>query len=1026
MKKILIGCLVLINTVIYSQTFTEWHDPSVNSINRETMHSAYFAYENRDLAIKNSPEKSKNYISLNGKWKFSWVENADERPTDFYKTNYQDGLWDEIEVPGIWEVNGYGDAVYVNSRFAWDYIMKPEPPKVPTQQNNVGSYRREIEIPENWDGKEVYFNMGAISSCVYLWVNGKFVGYSEDRKLEPEFNITKYLNKGKNLICFQIFRWCDGTYVELQDFWRLSGTSRDMYLYARQPLHIKDYTVISDLDSKYKNGLFKISTKFDKNIVAANKGASVKFELKNAYGKTVWSGKKNVNGANVEISTRIKNVAQWSAEIPNLYNLLISLNDKDGNLIEIIPQRVGFRKIEIKKGLLLVNGKPILIKGVNRHEVDPDKAYVVSKEMMEKDVKIMKMNNINAVRTCHYPNDVYFYELCDKYGIYVVNEANIEAHGYEKIAKMENWIPTHIERTTRLVERDKNVPSNIIWSMGNESGDGVCFVEAYKAMKEIDQTRPVQYQRPGMKKHTDIYVPFYVGYGGLENYGKKGDQRMPLIQCEYAHAMGNSMGGFKEYWDLYRKYDNLQGGFIWDYVDQALREYRNGKMIYTYGGDYGTKLPSDNNFNSNGLLDPDRNPNPHFNEVAMIQQSIWTDLLNATNGQISVYNENFFKDLSDVYLCWKVVEEGEIIRQGTVSNLNVNPQKKGKINLKYSLTPSNKERFLEVEYKTKLSKDLVPAGHTVARQQLVINNYKFPSVEAKSAGNVSIEKTRYIVKLNSNNTSVTFDKKTGFIMGYNHNGEDLLLNNESVKPNFWRGGTDNDYGARLQRKLADWRNPEMKLKSLDVDSDKDIATITAKYEMPKLEANLELKYQFSGKGVLTVTQELKVSENKDKKPMLPRFGMILPFKKNYDQVEYYGRGPIENYSDRKTSTFIGKYNQTVKEQFFPYIRPQETGTKSDIRWWKLQNRAETGIKVYSSKPFSASALHYSVEDLDDYDNKDQRHSGELTERDATYLSIDALQMGLGCVNTWGAKPRGEYLLPYGDYSFTFVIEPMSK
>ncbi|MBI9064436.1 MAG: DUF4981 domain-containing protein [Marinilabiliaceae bacterium] len=1023
----LIVVLLFSNLASFGQSFTEWHDPAVNSINRAPMHTSYFAYENRELAGEDIKENSENFISLNGLWKFNWVRHANLRPQTFFDTDFDDKQWDKMEVPGIWEVNGYGEAVYVNSRFAWDYIMKPEPPKVPEKENYVGSYRRTVNIPSNWDEKEVFINLGAVSSCVYLWVNGQFVGYSEDRKLEPEFNITSYLKKGENLIAFQVFRWCDGTFVELQDFWRLAGTSRDMYMYARDPFHIKDYTVVADLDKKYQNGVLNVSVDFEKNQLTKNSGATIELDLKSSNGKSVWTSTKAVTaGKEVTASGILKNVAKWSAEQPNLYQLTILLKDKNGKLIEVIPQRVGFRKVEIKKGLLLVNGQPILIKGVNRHEVDPDHGYYVSKERMEQDVRIMKMNNINAVRTCHYPDDPYFYELCDKYGIYVVDEANVEAHGYEKIAQMEDWIPAHLQRTTRLVERDKNAPSVIIWSMGNESGDGVCFIEAYKAMKAIDSTRPVQYQRPGMKKHTDIYVPFYVGYDGLEEYGKKGNQRMPLIQCEYAHAMGNSMGGFKEYWDLYRKYDNLQGGFIWDFVDQALREYRNGKMIYTYGGDYGQGLPSDNNFNSNGLINPDREPNPHFNEVAMVHQSIWTSPEALEAGKIKVYNENFFTSLNNVQLTWCVVEEGTPIEEGVVSNLNIDAQKTVSLNLGYTLQPGSKERFLEVYYKTKKKDGMVPAGHVIARQQLPITQYDYPALTTvKRESSVIVEETNYLISVMANRTSIIFDKRTGYIIGYSNKGEQFLKDGEKVKPNFWRGGTDNDYGAQLQKKLSDWRNPQMQLKSFEVKEEGGNALVNANYVLPELDASLELSYEITATGKMKITQKMDASDDAAKKTMLPRFGMQFSFNKIFDQIEYYGRGPIENYADRKTSAFIDHYQQTVSEQFFPYIRPQETGTKSDIRWWKLTNRAGNGVKIYASVPFSASALHFTTDDLDDFDTKEQRHSGELEEQDMTVLSIDLKQMGLGCINTWGALPLDKYQLPYGDYEFTFVVEPIN-
>ncbi|SMO51934.1 beta-galactosidase [Saccharicrinis carchari] len=1008
------------------QSFTEWHDPAINSINRAPMHASYFAYESSGKADEGIRENSENYMSLNGLWKFNWVRDANLRPHTFFTIDFDDNQWDKMEVPGIWEVNGYGEAVYVNSRFVWDYIMKPEPPKVPEKENYVGSYRRTVHIPSNWDGKEVLINLGAVSSCAYLWVNGQFVGYSEDRKLEPEFNITPYLKKGENLIAFQVFRWCDGTFVELQDFWRLAGTSRDIYMYARNPFHVKDITVVADLDTKYKNGLLNVSVNFDDTKAVGQQGAKVEFELKNNAGKSVWSTTKVLDEtSSIEATATLKNVMQWSAELPNLYNLTVTLKNKSDETIEVIPQRVGFRKVEIKNGLLLVNGQPILIKGVNRHEVDPDHAYYVSKERMEQDVRIMKMNNINAVRTSHYPSDSYFYELCDKYGLYVVDEANIEAHGYEKIAQMEEWIPTHLQRATRMVQRDKNSPSVIIWSMGNESGDGICFEETYKAIKAIDSTRPIQYERPGMKMHTDIYVPFYVGYDGLEAYGQKGNQRMPLIQCEYAHAMGNSMGGFKEYWDLYRKYDNLQGGFIWDFVDQALREYRDGKMIYTYGGDYGKGLPSDNNFNNNGLVNPDREPNPHFNEVAMVQQSIWTTPVDIETGKIKVYNENFFTSLDNIQLHWRLVEEGTAIKEGVVNELNIAPQKTGTLQLNYLPKPSTKERFLEVYYKTKVQEGMVPAAHIVARQQLPVTSYQFPDlILAKKELAVEVEQTRHLIAVKAGHTNIEFDQRTGFIVGYSNKGVQFLKDGEKVKPNFWRGGTDNDYGARLQNKLSKWRNPQLELIDLKASNEGDGAMVKASYSLSELGAKLQLSYEVNGEGKMKVTQKLITSEDKDNKPMIPRFGMQFPFTKLFDQIEYYGRGPVENYVDRKISAFVGKYQQTVSEQFFPYIRPQETGTKSDVRWWKLTQKSGIGVKVYAPDLFSVSALHFTNNDLDDFESKEQRHSGELVERDITVLSIDLEQMGLGCINTWGALPMEKYQIPYNDYEFTFMVEPI--
>ena len=1018
--------LFLVNCAI-GQTFTEWHNPAVNEINRQPMHASYFAYKNSTEAAKQVKEKSQNFLSLNGAWKFYWVKNANERSKTFFKTDYNDEAWKTINVPAIWEVNGYGDAVYINSQFAWSHIEKPNPPHVPEKENYVGSYRRTIEIPENWTGKQVLINMGAISSCVYLWVNGVFVGYSEDRKLEPEFDITRFLKKGKNLIAFQIFRWSDGTYTELQDFWRLAGTSRDMYLYARNLFHISDIVVDANLDDNYTDGLLNITVSLDKKMLSKNRGASVELVLKDRNNKTVWQQTEQLKSqALLKTFSKITDVDRWSAEAPSLYNLTVTLKDKNGKTLEVVPQQIGFRRSEIKNGLLLVNGKPILIKGVNRHEIDPDNAYYVSRERMLQDVKIMKQNNINAVRTCHYPNDPYFYELCDKYGIYVVDEANIEAHGYEKVAQMPEFTPAHIQRTTRLVKRDRNHPSVIIWSMGNESGKGLNFQEAYKAIKEIDTTRPVQYQRAGTADYTDLFVPFYYQYNRLEKYGKKGNQRMPLIQCEYAHAMGNSMGGFKEYWDLYRKYENLQGGFIWDFVDQGLRDFRNGKMIYAYGGDYGFGLPSSNNFNCNGLINPDREPNPHFNEVAMVQQSILTYPVNLKAGDIKIYNENFFISLENIMLKWQITEEGEVVKQGVIQKLDVPPHDTVAVSLQYNYEPTNKEAFLEVYYSTKNAANLVPAGHVVARQQFPITTYTFPKLIFSSEQNstVNIDDTKFVVELHANKTDVVVDKKTGAIISYRVNGEEYLKPGEKVVPNFWRAPTDNDYGAHLQNKIQKWRHPKTKVEQVKSDLKDGIATVNISLKLVELKATLKLLYEIDSRGKLKITERLEVSENKEDKPMMLRFGMQFPFKKEFEELSYYGRGPIENYVDRNNSTFVGKYTQTVTGQFYPYIRPQETGTKTDIRWWKLTKKGGKGVKFISNVPFSASALHFTTDDLDDFNVKKQRHSGELEEEDMTVFSIDLKQMGVGCVNTWGALPMKKNLLPYNNYEFEFVIEPV--
>lgn len=999
------------------QSFTEWKDPSVNSINREPMHASFFAYENKEKAIADVKEKSGKYLSLNGMWRFQWVPDLTDRPTDFFKLNYDDKAWDQIEVPGIWEMHGYGDPLYVNQRYEWDYLMKPEPPVTPEKNNHVGSYRREIEIPDNWTGQEVVLHLGAVSPNIYVWVNGRFVGYSEDSKLESEFNITPYIKKGKNLIAFQIFRWCDGKYVECQDFWRFTGISRDVYLYARNKERIADYQATALLTEDNRKGTLSINASLSSPV----NSSKILFELKNDKNETIWKEEKPAR-KNLTINASFEEVAPWSAEQPNLYTLHISLFNSKGTLLECIPQRIGFKRVEIKNGQLQVNGKAILIKGVNRHEMDPDGGYYVSRQRMEEDVRILKENNINAVRTSHYPNDPYWYELCDKHGIYVLDEANIEAHGYEKIADMKEWMTTHLERTTRMVERDKNVPSIIIWSMGNESGDGMNFIASYKAMKKIDNSRPIQYQRAGKKSHTDIYCPFYVDYQTLENYGKS-KETLPLIQCEYAHAMGNSMGGFKEYWDLYRKYDNLQGGFIWDFADQGIRDYRHGKMIYAYGGDFGKDLPSDNNFNCNGLFNPDRKPNPHTDEVRMVHQSIWTTPVNVKEGKISIFNENFFTDLSNVYLEWQIQEEGTIIRQGVVTSLNIQPQEQQELSLDYQLENSGKETLLNVSYKLKEAEHLLEAGHVVAKQQLEIIPYDWKmNTPSQACNQPEIYDTRYALEIISPTTIIRFNKKNGLLSGYSYKGKEFIEEGSYLKPNFWRAPTDNDFGAQLPTKLKIWRNPDMKLASFNTEIKNGIVEIKANYHLPECLADLSMTYRINTVGEIDITQSLSLQEtNKDM--FLPRFGMQITLVPGFEDIEFYGRGPVESYADRKLSAFIDVYNQKVADQYYPYIRPQDTGNKSDLRWFNVKHQSNKGLRILSSKPFNASALHFSTNDLDGSPAKTQQHGLAVSPRPTTTLSVDLLQMGLGCIDTWGSLPMEKYLLKENKYELNLILKP---
>ncbi len=1027
MRKFLLSIGVCLSMTTFAAV-KEWQDPQVNAINRAPMRSAYFAYPSVEAAQQGCRAKASNFMSLNGMWKFNWVEHETERPVHFYQENFEDQCWVDFPVPGLWELNGYGDAVYKNVGFAWANQFAPNPPLVESRNNHVGSYRKTFELPADWKGQQVYLHVGSATSNLWVWVNGKFVGYSEDSKMAAEFDLTKYLRPGKNLIAMQIYRWCDGSYLEDQDFWRLSGIGRDVYLYARNPMHIEDIFIVPDLDAAYRDGTLDVTANVSKN------GGSVELELRDQEGGLVESKtvKPDEKGG-IHTVFKVANPAKWSAEAPNLYTLTLTL--KNGNrVVEVIPQRVGFRKIELKKdlGQVWVNGKPVLFKGADRHEMDPLTGYVVTRERMLQDIRIMKENNLNAVRTCHYPDDPEWYNLCDEYGLYVVCEGNIESHGMgygdKTLAKVPAFAKAHLERDQRMVEAFKNHPSIIFWSLGNEAGDGPNFEACYKWIKERDRSRAVQYERAGEAAHTDVVCPMYSSLQHIENYAKNDEKYRPFIMCEYAHAMGNSEGGFKEYWDLIRKYPKLQGGFIWDYVDQGLRGYAaDGSMIYTYGGDFNLWDGSDNNFNCNGLISPDRVLNPHMYEVKKVYQSIWTTPVDLAKGVVNVYNENFFTDLSDYYMEWQVLADGEPVLSGVVGDLNVGPQETKTVALGYQLPRTSQELLLNVVYKLKRSKQLVPAGYALAEDQLTIQPYnRFDATVQPGKQAVKVYEDLVHVVLVADETKVSFDKRDGWIYGISMNGLEMLKYGCALRPNFWRAPTDNDMGAGLQNRFAAWKHPEIKKTGFKVEQKGNNALVTVDYELPALSARLQMTYEINDKGEIGISEALTVDKSKEKMPHLFRFGMQMVMPGSFDRIDYYGRGPVENYIDRNFSQNLGRYQQLVKDQYYAYIRPQEAGTKTDIRWWKLTDVDGRGLLIRSDVPFSASALNYLQEDLDDGAHKSQRHSGELKPRDLTTLSFDLKQMGVGCRDSWGAWPWQQYLMPYDNYTFHVVLAPIRK
>ncbi len=1042
---------------IQQPTFTEWHDLQVNEINRLPLHTLHFAYDPNDFpgtgAEYLDKKKSMNYLSLDGTWKFNWVANADERPTDFYKTDLDDSKWKNIQMPGNWEMLGYGQPEYVNVGFAWRGHFNQQPPAVPTKDNHVGSYRREINIPANWDGKRVIAHFGSVTSNIYLYVNGQFAGYAEDSKVAAEFDITPFLKKGKNLIAFQSFRWCDGSWCEDQDFWRLSGPARENYLYARSKEHrLLDVRVETELKNNYKDGALNITAKLQGNTLAY-------FGLYDPDGKEVIvTGTDNVRNGVAKYQLRVKNVRKWSAETPNLYTLVVSPIQNGGmySPYEIIQVKVGFRKVEIKNKQLLVNGQPVLLKGANRHEMDPDEGYNVSEQRMIQDIMMMKRLNINAVRTCHYPDDPRWYDLCDKYGLYVVAEANQESHGFQygddAAAKKPEFAKQIMERNQHNVSMFYNHPSIITWSLGNETVMGDNFIQAYNWIKSQDKTRPVQYEQAHRGEGTDIFCPMYYPVSACEKYAKDPNSPMPLIQCEYNHTMGNSGGNLSDYWNLVRKYPIFQGGFDWDFVDQALHRnivkpmsilpYKMNneelrKIEYTYGGDYNKYDPSDNNFNCNGIIGPDRQMNPHAYEVAYQYQNIWAKMVSAEAGQVSVYNENFFRDLSNYALAWSLEEDGVETQNGTIADLDIPAQQSRTYTIPYDRSKiTGKEVFLNIDFRLKNAEPLLTAGQVVAYAQLPVITKQAcegdcSKLLAEGHGKKKMKlaaKKDNVIAVTTPNLTFKLDRTTGLISEYAYNGKSMLGEGGTLKPNFWRAPTDNDMGAGLQKKFKVWKNPQMNLKNIDVKKDKKANTVTivTSFDMPEVQGQMDITYLvFANTGAVKVTEDFKATEGAKVSDMF-RFGMLLQMPYTMEKSNYYGRGPIENYSDRKDCMRIAIYNDDADNQYFPYIRPQESGTKSDIRWWKQTDATGLGLQVKSCAPFYASALHFDTEELDDGDEKEQRHSFDLKKSKFTNLFLDAAHMGVGGENSWGAWPLEKYRVHYGNKTFNFVLIPQTK
>ncbi|MGE0077868.1 MAG: glycoside hydrolase family 2 TIM barrel-domain containing protein [Bacteroidales bacterium] len=1022
-------------------------DERITQQNRLPMHVAYYVYRNEQEMLAGDWSKCSNYLSLNGVWKFLYVDKPADLPSDCWIPSFHDSDWASIKVPANWELNGFGFPMYTTSGYEFTYLMPdqmPNPPLIPLDFNPTGLYRKEIVLSPNWKGRQVILHIGAAKSNMMIWVNGKYVGYGTDSKLSSEFDVTPFLNfTGKNLIAIRVMRWEVANYIEDQDMWRLSGIQRDCYLLARPLIHLQDISLVPMLSADYKSAQLNVTISLNDSPVKSKMSADVVL----MDGNRVISSKSGLFNTekDLRLTIPVQSPLLWTAETPNLYRVIVSLKDDKGKVLEVIPQNIGFRKIEIKNGLLLVNGQPVLIKGVNRHETDPATGHVISKEMMLKDIQLMKRYNVNAVRTCHYPNDPYWLDLCDKYGIYVIDEANIESHGMgyaiaETMANRPTWEVAHVERVERLVIRDKNHPSVIVWSMGNEAGNGYNFYRAYIRAKELDSLRPVQYERAVADYKTftwewnsDIVCPMYPWPDAMLSYAANNSQpQRPFIMCEYAHAMGNSLGGFKDYWDIIRENrKQFQGGFIWDFVDQCFwRINEKGDTVYTYGGDYEPKEAVTGwNYSAKGIFYANRTPYPHAQEMKKVYQSIHSHLM---GDSIEVYNENFFTSLDNVELLWNIAVDGQSVKSGKVSNLDVLPQQVRRIKIPYATNLSG-EIFLNLEYRLKRAEPLLPAGHIVAIEQLFLGGNFKRNTDLQPEGRIEIKQTETDVKIVGKSLNVRFDRKSGFVTSYRVNTVDLL-DTLGAKPSFWRAPIENDYGAGLQKRLKAWKNPfnNSKLITFSATVKNQIAIVDVEYNMPDVFSKLAIQYSVNGAGVMSVTQRLIVDTLMLKADtlmplkLIPRFGMNWVLPKGFETIEYYGRGPFENYQDRNFAAHVGLYNQSVDDQYFHYVIPQETGNKTDVRWWKITNTQGDGLIIQSDSLLNMSALHFLDSELDNGVALHNRHAADLARVSQTQLHIDYKQMGVGCVNSWGALPLVRYQLPIRDYSYGFVIIPQIK
>ena len=1016
----------------------EWENPEIFQINREEPTASFYRYENEIDALKNqSWESSSLYKTLNGSWDFYYADSVSARPVDFYKKEFNIKGWDKINVPSNWEINGFGTPFYTNIK----YMFPVNPPYIPHNFNNVGSYKRNFEISENWNGKEIYLHFAGVSGAFYVWVNGEKVGYNEGSKTPAEFNITKFVNKGVNTIAVQVLRWSDASYMEDQDFWRLSGIERDVYVYATNKVTVRDFKVIADLENNYKDGIFKLAVEV-LNTSDVNSKRTIEIKLLDAD-KIIYETSKEVNVKigknNIDFSAKLPTIKTWTAETPNLYKLVINLKDENV-VLESSAIKVGFRNIEIKNSQFLVNGKPVLLKGVNLHDHSETEGHVISEALTMKDLQLMKQNNLNAIRCSHYPKNSHFYRLCDQYGFYVINEANIESHGMGATnqglddnlkkqaihpAYQPQWKAMHLDRTVRMFERDKNYPCIVTWSLGNEAGNGANFFATYKWLKEHDTTRPTQYEGATNYENSDIQAPMYWTIERMIKYAEETPNR-PLIQCEYAHAMGNSVGNLQDYWNVIEKYDIIQGGFIWDWVDQGILAKNNaGEAYWAYGGDLGGfNFQNDQNFCLNGLVNPDRTAHPALYEVKKVYQYIKFKLVNIQLGEIAIKNIYDFINLNEFDFSWKLLENGIEITSGIIPTLNISPYESKKVKIEFpKLTNKKAEYHLNIYAKTKETTALVPKEFIVAYEQLEISNPKNKPVFEEGKGNVTIVDNENTVSVSGAEFNFVFDKISGKLTTVDYGNGNILL--EGIKPNFWRPTTDNDFGYNMPEKLGVWKQASVEQKLIDFNVhqvSKQIVIVTTNFELNAVKGNVVVNYKINSNGEILVETELKnIDENL---PVLPKFGTNFIVKNDFDNVKWFGRGPYENYQDRNTSALLGLYSSKVANLYFPYTRPQENGYKTDVRWVEFTNKAGIGFIVEGTNLIGFGVHHNYNDDFDDGKEKQQRHTTDIKRKEIVNINIDDKQMGVGGDNSWGSMAHEQYQIKADNLKFSYLIKPI--